>query len=183
MRRNSQGLGGLIRIACIVAIAMTLACGTTSSDSPTETPMPVPDPALQSSFQDDIREAVFRYQFEHGWPLEFPPVAYFLAIEGRSRASDRDPDDAFMSRFDGHQPPTLKASLVTDRVIEGVTHRDTGERGLILRVTEITWITGAEVTVEGSIYQSGAGAEGHEYRVVLDGGRWTVVEDVPTWVS
>ena len=65
----------------------------------------------------------------------------------------------------------------------GITHKVTGERGLIFRVTEITWVTGGEVMVEGEIYGSGVSREGHEYRVVLDNGKWTVIEDIGVGMS
>ena len=186
-------------------IALAVACNTSNSDLsdtvqpttpeplagvgqtpvPTISQIPIPDPASASGIasRDDIREAVFRYQFVHDWPLEFPAEFYFLAIEGRSRITDRDPDDDFMRRFAGHQPPALKVSEVADDYLNGVTHKDTGGRGLIFRVTEITWVTGSEVTVEGSMYYNGVAAAGHQYRVVLDNGVWTVVEDATHGIS
>jgi hypothetical protein len=186
-------------------VALPMACNTSNSDLsdtvqsttpeplvevgqtpvPTISQLPIPDPASASGIasQDDIREAVFRYQFEHFWSFIPPPEFYFLSIEGRSRYSDKDPDDVFMSRFDGHQPAAVKVSQVADVVITGVTHKDTGGRGLIFRVTKITWVTGGEVMVEGSIYGSGTASEGHEYRVVLDNGVWTVIEDIGVGMS
>ncbi|MDP6452019.1 MAG: hypothetical protein QF898_01815 [SAR202 cluster bacterium] len=153
---------------------------------PTISQLPIPDPASASGIasQDDIREAVFRYQFEHFWSFIPPPEFYFLSIEGRSRYSDKDPDDAFMSRFNGHQPKVVKVSQVAAEVVmAGVTHKVTGGRGLIFRVTKITWITGSEVMVEGEIYGSGVSRAGHEYRVVLDNGIWTVIEDIGVGMS
>ena len=187
-------------------IALAVACNSSNSDlsdtvQPTtpeplpgveQTPVPtishspIPDPASASGIasRDDIREAVFRYQFEHFWSFIPPPEFYFLSIEGRSRYSDKDPDDAFMSRFNGHQPKVVKVSQVAAEVVmAGITHKVTGERGLIFRVTEITWVTGGEVMVEGEIYGSGVSREGHEYRVVLDNGKWTVIEDIGVGMS
>ena len=67
---------------------------------------------------DDIREAVFRYQFKHigsGWVK-----VYFLSF-GR----DKSPSDKFMKRFKGHKPSVKKESQSIFK--DGLKDKETGE--------------------------------------------------------
>jgi hypothetical protein len=140
------------------------------------------------TIEDDIREAVFRYQFEHNASEQQQSAkAYFLSLSndllpgspmpGPIPAKGRDPDDAFVKRFQGHKPPVKKISQSTISPFEGVKDRETGEEGLIFWVTHIRWKKDTEVEVDGGYYEGGRSSSINLYRVVREGDRWVVKED------
>ena len=61
--------------------------------------------AWRKAQQNNIREAVFRYQFhsDGGGPQSKPNV-FFISVEGK------DPSDEFLKRFSGNKPPVRKRS-------------------------------------------------------------------------
>lgn len=132
--------------------------------------------------EDDIRESVFRYQFQHNASGQQQNAkVYFLSLG--SIEEPEDPSDEFMKRFQGHQPPVKKVSQSIVSVFEGVKDKDTGEQGLIFRVTRIAWKSDVEVEVEGGYYENGLSASGNIYRVALEGGQWVVKEDRMIWIA
>lgn len=135
----------------------------------------------KSTPEDDIRETVFRYQFQHNVSGQQQNAkVYFLSIGTLS--GSRDPSDEFMKRFQGHKPPVKKVSQAIASV-EGVIDKDTGERGLIFRVTRIEWKSEVEVEVEGGYFESGLSASGNIYLVRQEGEKWVVKEDRMLWIS
>src|SRR5262245_40254773 len=77
---------------------------------------------------DDIREAVFRYQFDHATPNHRENAVYFLAVadsESKAKGSwplplgDRkhDPSDGLMARFNDQRPPVQKNSAMHSRAM------------------------------------------------------------------
>jgi len=133
--------------------------------------------------EDDIREAVFRYQFTHNcWGR--PEKVYFLSV------NDKDPSKAFMRRFRGHKPPVKPVSkcridknLVPGRPKTAVIDRETGDRGLIFKTEKIKWLNATKVAVEGGYYADGRGASGNTYTVEMKKGRWVVTKDDMKWIS
>jgi len=96
---------------------------------------------VRSGDEDDIREAVFRFQFDHNASgLQQNAKVYFLSL-GKG---DKDPSDEFMERFRGQKPPVKKVSQGTVSVT-GVKDKETREQGLIFRVTSIKWISHTEI--------------------------------------
>ncbi|HYN15530.1 MAG TPA: hypothetical protein VES66_07060, partial [Terriglobales bacterium] len=97
--------------------------------------------------EEDIREAVFRYQFDHNASAQQKNAnAYCLSVGEK----DGDPSDRFMKRFAGHRPPVRKASacIASDRVVD----KRTAKPGLLFRVSIITWISDTEAKVAGGYY-------------------------------
>lgn len=152
---------------------------------------------------DDIRESVFRYQFENigkTYITKNPDIIYFISIRGlkHNQYKDIDPSDSFMGRFKSHVPLVKKVSQCTDEIddILVITDKETGEKkvievsdketrrkGLIFRVNDITWLSDSEVLVEGSYFAGNLAGSGNTYRVILKDGKWVVVEDTIKWVS
>jgi hypothetical protein len=72
---------------------------------------------------------------------------FFLQLENGA-----DPSDEFMKRFAGHKPPVKKASACeVDK--EGVRDTVTGERGLLLKITNVRWRSEVESEVEATYSQ------------------------------
>ena len=64
-----------------------------------------------------------------------------------------------------------------------MTDRRTGQPGLILRVSRLTWLGESEARVEASTFAHGLAARGHLYHVAREGDRWVVREGVLAWIA
>ena len=116
---------------------------------------------VRESQTDDIREAVFRWQFDHNASSQQKKAqAYFLGVGDRD-----DPTDEFMKRFANHKPPVRKASACSADAGKGVRDKKTGEKGLIFRVRKIEWKSDTEVEVQGGYYEGGLSASSNTYTV------------------
>ena len=136
-----------------------------------------------------LTEAVFRHLLR---PRR-DETSYFLSV---GAPDDHDPDDAFMERFARHQPPVR---LVSEATLAGATQpgpnaspapfpgqvidRRTGQPGLILRVSRLTWLGESAARVEASTFAHGLAARGRLYYVVREGDRWAVREVVLDWIA
>ena len=86
----------------------------------------------RESQTDDIREAVFRWQFDHNASgQQTNSQVYFLEVGEKGG----DPTDEFMKRFANHKPPVRKVSACSANAGKGVLDMKTGEKGLIFRIT------------------------------------------------
>src|SRR5438477_4477880 len=86
--------------------------------------------------EDNIAEVVFRHEIDESHRQEGYSM-FFL-----SRGERIDPTDTFMRRFanEGYVVKPVSQSVISD----GVRDKDNpkGERGLILGIHRITWVTG-----------------------------------------
>lgn len=121
----------------------------------------------RESQTDDIREAVFRWQFDHtGSGQQTNAQVYFLEI-----GEQGDPTDAFMNRFAEHRPSVRKVSACSAGV-SGVRDKKAGGRELVFRVTNMEWKSAAEVDVTGGYYEAGLSGSGSTYPLKKEKGRW-----------
>jgi hypothetical protein len=128
----------------------------------------------------DIREAVFRWQFDHNASGQQKKAqVYFLEIGQKGG----DPSDEFMKRFVDHKPPVRKVSACSADAGKGVLDKTTGEKGLIFRVTSIDWKSDTEVDVQGGYYEAGESASGNTYTLKKEKGKWKVTNDKMHWIS
>jgi hypothetical protein len=131
------------------------------------------DKARQSQ-EDDIREAVFRWQFDHNVSGQQKKAkVYFLAVGEKYG----DPSDEFIKRFADNKPPVRKRSECSADAGKGVLDKKTGEQGLIFHVTSIKWISDTEVEAEGGYYEAGLSASGNIYTLKKEKGKWQVTKD------
>ena len=134
--------------------------------------------ASRARLEDDIREAVFRYQFAE-WKRP-GAGAFYLDVSG----GDTDPSDAFLKRFAKVQPTVKKCSKGKVNYLgAGVTDADTGKPGIIFRAGSVAWVTSTEVTVSGGFYENGQSASGDSYIVSFFDGRWHVIADRHEWIA
>jgi hypothetical protein len=126
----------------------------------------------QKGAEDDIREAVFRYIFQHSATQQHPYAkAFYIAVE-----QDKDPSEQFLKRFVGHQPPVRKRSQSTYSKdgMGVVVDKDTGEGGIQYSVGALKWVSPEEARLEGSYHVGPLFAGGCEYKVILEQKRWMV---------
>ncbi len=166
-------------LSLIVLAALLAACAGRVSSVPVVSPTTLP----RSAQEDDIREAVFRYQFEHN-ASGAQQTAQFYCLSLGEYSKDIDPDDGLMQRFQGHKPTVKKVSQCVYGFEVGVKDKETGQSGgLVFRVTSIRWISDTKVEAEGRYYEGNMSSSGNVYQVVQKGGRWIVTEDQMQWIS
>jgi len=134
---------------------------------------------IRTGQEEDIQEAVFRFQFDNNASgLQQNVKIYFLSLgEGH-----KDPSDEFTERFRESPIPVRKVSECTYGT-SGVRDTKTGEVGLIFYVDTITWMSDTEVTVEGGYYEASESATGNTYRLVRNGSQWIATEATMDWIA
>src|SRR5271170_1845824 len=133
------------------------------------------------SQEDDIREAVFRHQFDHNASGQQKSAhAYCLAIFWNDKASD--PSKQFMKRFAHHQPPVRGGSACHWAPV-GVVENRTGRSALIFSVSKINWLSDTEVTVGGGYEEGNVSSSGNTYTGKKQNGKWTVANDQMNVIS
>jgi hypothetical protein len=160
--------------AVVLALVSLLVGAPTTSPAPTSRPAAATQPAIAE--EDEVLEAVFRYQFEHNESAQKQTAAvYYLSLLGREK---KDPDDAFMKRFIGHKPPVRKLS---ERDAPGA------DRGLTFDIETIKWASGGvssgKVEVLGGYYESPDSAAGGTYTVEKVNGQWKVTGYKMGWIA
>lgn len=132
------------------------------------------NPLNRADQEDDIREAVFRWLFDHNASGQQSRVAaYFLDID----AGNGDPSDAFIKRFLDHKPPVRKKSQCIKDPRHGVLDKTSRKNGLLFYIERIKWLSDAEVEVSGGYYEGPESASTNTYRLKNDGHRWKVTSD------
>lgn len=126
--------------------------------------------------EENIAEAVYRYQMQHCY-REGPPRVYFLQRAGK------DPADKFMNRFKDAEPPVKKRSQIGN--LDGGNEfmdKETGKFAVLLGVDKIKRLGDDGAEVEGSCGAASWAAKGYKYSLTLEKDKWVIKEVEPTWV-
>ena len=134
---------------------------------------------LDGDEETDIREAVFRYQFEHNASSKQQSAEYYCLVT----KGPKDPPPELMKRFAGHAPVVVPVSECRIDIELGVSRGTVSGRGLMFNVGDIKWISPTEVEVTGGYYEHGLSSSGNVYRLKHDGGVWKVIGDTMEWIS
>lgn len=130
--------------------------------------------------KDSIFETVFRYQMDHLVATHSSEKvnAYFLCTD------DKDPSTALLRRLRGRVPPVKRYSECTQEE-QGMIVRDrqTGQRGVILDVSELHWLSPHRVEVAAADIRNGTDAYGSRITLERTLGRWHVTAEHLEWVS
>jgi hypothetical protein len=128
--------------------------------------------------EGDIAEAVFRHQFQHNASgAQTNAAVYYVSIKGR------DPDPAFLARFDGQVPPVKKKSEHGVSKKGSVVDPKSGRHALTFSVDEITMKSPDEAVVRGGYGEGPLSASGNTYTVKRQNGKWVVTGNVMNWIS
>jgi hypothetical protein len=155
------------------------------------------DQASRAVQEDDIREAVLRYQML-GWASEsgkpekssnykdenvaakhLNAQIYFVLVDGK------DPTDEFLKSLADVPRTIKKASLAkqTKKSPGWVVDKKTKQPGIIFRTNEIRWTSETEAEVEGGYHCGGLCAAGDVFSVRYEAGKWKVVQARMKWIS
>jgi hypothetical protein len=122
--------------------------------------------------EDDIREAVFLYQFDHNASgLQKHAHAYCIFV--RANEKRVDPSKEFLERFGHHKPPVRKGSACHWTDVQVVENR-LGRPALIFIISGIKWISDTEATVEGGYEEANVSSSAESYTVKEQAGKWVV---------
>ncbi len=130
----------------------------------------IPIEKARLRWQDDIAEAVFRYQIEHFSPGVERSVYYL------SNSNDSDPSAWTMQEMQSDKLPVLRLSEIGmgDRSFSCHYCPD-GEREFILRVGRVRWLNDNEALVGGSLrHWVGNVDKTFLFHVVRQRSRWVV---------
>lgn len=163
----------------LALLTLLLACTGHAVPEPPEEP-PADDSREAAGW--DVREAVFRHQFEDNASGGQRSVAYYFLAWGNPTERE-DPPAKFLERFEGHTPRVVPVSKSTVAEDSSVVHRDDGKRGLIFQITDLRWIDQTTAEVQGGYYEGNVSASGNLYRVEKQGDGWVVTEDRMLWIS
>jgi hypothetical protein len=132
--------------------------------------------AVESPAKSDVREAVFRYMFDH--------YNYGSSVKVYCIEAERPLPDSFIQRFSGIKPQVVWGSdCDKSGPMNGVRNKKTGERGLLMTIIDIQWISGHEAEVKVEAFSDGIAANWNALRVVFKENHWKVVKDNVDGVS
>jgi hypothetical protein len=178
-------------VFAVAALTLLYACSpplAAPSPQPGPTPtVPTPPPTAPPtteppslSEQDQIREVVFRYQFEHNVSGQKQAAnSYYLEVE-----EGADPSPQLLAQFVGHHPPVQPVSAsMLEAGTALVLDRETGLSGLIFRVDEIRWLGEDAVEVDGGYEEASESGSGNTYHVTRGEEDWQVVGMEPGFIK
>jgi predicted small lipoprotein YifL len=142
---------GSFRIVILALLFALTACASGG---------PPPSPEAQAVAENDVAEAVFRYQFQHNAAtIRDTAERYCLAL-----SDERNPDPVFLHRFEAVRPQVVAAGQCARKAA----------KDLFFRVQKLDWQGDDEVWVRGGYSEGVLGAISESYRVRRKDGRWTV---------
>lgn len=121
--------------------------------------------------EDDIREAVLRYQFkdyELQHQHERSASCYCVSI---GETEPTDPSDNFLRRFDYYRP-SVRGASACDYRDGGVVEKHSVNAAVVFNIGSITWVSNSAVTVEGSYAEGNFGGVGYVYRLYREKRKW-----------
>lgn len=143
-------------LICLILLSL-LSSSCAHSPAPASSAASSPTRAAD---EQDIAEAVFRYQFDHNASgIQNKAARYCLSLPG-----DRSPGEAFIQRFAGNQPPVAAADEC-ERV---------GGKNLYFRVQRYDWRKDNEVWVRGGYSEGRFSSSVEAFRVERRNSRWGV---------
>jgi len=155
------------------------------------------EPRTRTATEDDIREAVLRYQMlswgsdgdksernaandnEKAIAKRLNARVYFVSLNGK------DPTDEFLKRLQDIPRNIKKASegKQTKSFPGWVIDKKNKQPGIVFSANEIRWTNENEVEVEGGYHCGGLCAAGDVFTVGFDEGKWKVLRVRMKWIS
>jgi len=144
-------------LVLVVLFVLLTAADCAAGPAPTANNSASPS---RAAAEDDIAEAVFRYEFDHNASrLQKHAEKYCLSLPG-----EKMPSAEFLQRFGGNQPPVAAADQC---------ERKAG-RNLFFRVLKLDWRKDNEVWVRGGYWEGNLSSSIELFRVVDEHGKWIV---------
>ncbi|MBN9386645.1 MAG: hypothetical protein J0I20_01215 [Chloroflexi bacterium] len=140
--------------------------------------------------EDAMREALLRYRFGQVNLSSYPDSKYYcLGFETtRQSASNlQDPPQALIDRFQGNNPPVVKASecdMVGDNMdSKKVVFKNSGEQAIFWGLGNINWSDNNKASLELSYLYAFNGTGGSIFQLERQNGSWKVTGYTLTWIA
>ena len=141
-------------VLLLVVLSATIGCA--AAPAPAANTAPV----SRTAAEQDIAEAVFRYQFDHNASaIQKRAERYCLSLPGETM-----PSAEFLKRFEGNRPPVLIADQC---------ERKSG-KSLFFRIQRLDWHKDNEVWVRGGYWEANLSSSIEMYLVKNEKGKWAV---------
>lgn len=126
-----------LRVTCVMLLAALLVpvAGVAQQQ---------PASASSAQQEDDVREAVFRYQFK---TLDFQVAFFFISVD------NKNPSQAFLDRFRENDPIVRGASdaKFEKKPVQGFVDKHTEKQGIMFRQEAVHWISDTKADVQGGV--------------------------------
>jgi hypothetical protein len=132
--------------------------------------------------EENVKEVVFRLQIEHGRVDDIYYLSFTSIDSKTNKLIDSDPSGEFIHRFNG-LPQKVKPVSQCDLIDFFVKDKITGEKGIILRIRSVSWLSETEALIESSSYRGPLDAGGINYKVQFQNNKWKIVSSEAMWVS
>jgi hypothetical protein len=152
---RSSGPGPVFYVLVVLAVLSTTGCS--AGPAPGNNPS---TPADRAAAENDIAEAVFRYQFDHNASaLQKGAEKHCLSLP-----REKMPSAEFLKRFESDRPPVVAADRCERR----------SGKSLFFRVQRFDWRGDNEVWVRGGYWEGNLSSSTEMYRVQKENGKWVV---------
>jgi hypothetical protein len=150
-----------VKISLCLLLMLLCACARNSASSaPQGSPGDSSTADVRAAAEDDIAEAVFRYQFDHNASgLQKGAEKHCLSLTG-----EKMPGAEFLKRFESDRPPVVAADRCDRR----------SGKNLFFRVQRFDWRGDNEVWVRGGYWEGNLSSSTEMYRVLKENGKWVV---------
>ena len=156
-----------IRLACALFLAAQLIPSAGMAQQSAA-------PAAGAQQDEDVREAVFRYQFK---TLDFQVAFYFISVD------NKNPTPAFLDRFRENQPAVRGVSdaKFEKKPIPGYVDKHSEKQGVMFRQEAIHWVSDTQADVQGSVECGDlCNPASGVYHVARSGDHWSVASFDPS---
>ncbi len=163
MRKRFRLILSIIAIVLTLALVMVLWL--------------VPLPASE----DDLTEAVLRYQFQQTNISARPDVKALCIQIG---ILNSDPSAEFLNRFEGNNPPVIKGSRCGFLPESGqMTNKTSGSPAVSFTVSTVSGQLFGQAVVDASQVSGNLGGAGFSYTVKKQDNKWVVTDNLMNWIS
>jgi hypothetical protein len=130
----------------------------------------------ESPEKSNLREAIFRYMFEH---YNYGPYVKVFCIQ-----PEQPQPEKFLLRFADSKPRVVWASdCELTGPMNAVKQKKTAESGMRMSILTIHWISEREAETKIEAFSDGIASNQNTLRIVLKEGHWIVKSDKLDGVS
>ena len=122
----------------------------------------------------DMLEVIFAYFFKKFDRSRIKSV-YFIEVTAENNSFTLEGD--FFARFSKYNLQVKPTSACISSGKDGVFDKETQEKGIIFRISDIQQVNTTEFCIKGGFYSHGRAAATQQLQVALEHGEWIIKSD------